>query len=362
MRARTTVAAALSTVLALSLSACGDSTGEGDDGTVSIGIAMPTKTSERWINDGQDMVKNLKVFGYKSTLKYADDDPKTQVSQVEDMISEGVDALVIASVDGHAFKGVLDKARDAHIPVISYDRLILDTENVDYYASFDNEEVGEQQALFIAERLGLVNGTGKGPFTVELFAGSSDDNNTRFFFKAAMDILKPYIAQGDLIVRSGETNLDEVTTRRWDGALAEKRMNRILDADYAGKRIDAVLSPYDGMSLGVIRALKKHGYGTAGKPLPLVTGQDAEIPSIKSIKAGEQSQTVYKDTRKLALITSYMVNAVLHDKKPAITDEETYHNGRKVVPAYLLQPVSIDKSNYKSVLVGSGYVDSSDLD
>ncbi|MET7438266.1 substrate-binding domain-containing protein [Streptomyces sp. NPDC005568] len=198
MRARTTVAAALSTVLALSLSACGDSTGEGDDGTVSIGIAMPTKTSERWINDGQDMVKNLKVFGYKSTLKYADDDPKTQVSQVKDMISEGVDALVIASVDGHAFKGVLDKARDAGIPVISYDRLILDTENVDYYASFDNEEVGEQQALFIAERLGLVNGTGKGPFTVELFAGSSDDNNTRFFFKAAMDILKPYIAQGDL--------------------------------------------------------------------------------------------------------------------------------------------------------------------
>ncbi|GGX59794.1 multiple monosaccharide ABC transporter substrate-binding protein [Streptomyces fructofermentans] len=362
MRARTTVAAALSTVLSLSLAGCGESSDTGSGGgAASVGIVMPTKVSQRWINDGQNMVDELKGFGYKTTLKYADNDPKTQVAQVEAMIADGVDALVIASVDGRAFKGVLGKAKAAHIPVISYDRLILGSDAVDYYATFDNVKVGHQQADFLVERLGLVNGTGKGPFTVELFAGSADDNNTRFFYDASMEVLKPYIENGDLIVRSGDTELEEVTTLRWDGVAAEKRMNKVLDSDYTDQTLDAVLSPYDGMSIGIIKALKKHGYGVPGKPLPIVTGQDAEVPSIKSIIGGEQSQTVYKDTRELALVTSYMVNSVVHGKKPAINDTSTYDNGEKVVPAYLLEPVSVDKGNYESVLLDSGYLKKSDL-
>ncbi|GHA58697.1 sugar ABC transporter substrate-binding protein [Streptomyces tauricus] len=362
MRARTTVAAAISTVLSLSLAACGEGSDTGSDGkAASVGIAMPTKTSQRWINDGQNMVDELKGFGYTTTLKYADNDPKNQVAQVEAMIDSGVDALVIASVDGKVFTDVLEKANSANVPVISYDRLILGSPNVDYYATFDNVKVGTLQADYITEGLGLVNGSGKGPFTVELFAGSPDDNNTKYFYEAAMEVLEPYIQSGDLIVRSGETELKEVTTLRWDGPTAEKRMNKLLDAEYSDQSIDAVLSPYDGMSLGIIKALKAHGYGTAAKPLPLVTGQDAEVPSIKSMMDGEQSQTVYKDTRELALVTAYMVNSVVHGKKPALNDTRTYNNGKKVVPAYLLEPVGVDKANYQQVLVDSGYIKKSDL-
>ncbi|WP_413755691.1 multiple monosaccharide ABC transporter substrate-binding protein [Streptomyces sp. MMBL 11-3] len=362
MRARTTVAAALSTVLSLSLAACGGDSGSGSDGkAASVGIAMPTKTSQRWLNDGQNMVDELKGFGYTTTLKYADNDPKNQVAQVEAMIDSGVDALVIASVNGKAFNDVLEKAKSADIPVISYDRLILGSPNVAYYASFDNVKVGTLQADFITEGLGLVNGSGKGPFTVELFAGAPDDNNTRYFYEASMEVLEPYIQSGDLIVRSGETEMNEVTTPRWDGPTAEKRMNKLLDSEYADQDIDAVLSPYDGMSIGIIKALKEHGYGTAAKPLPIVTGQDAEVPSVKSIMADEQAQTVYKDTRELALVTAYMVNSVVHGKKPALNDLQTYDNGKKVVPAYLLEPVSVDKSNCKQVLVDSGYIKKSDL-
>lgn len=362
MRARTTVAATISTVLSLSLTACGGDSDSGSDGkAASVGIAMPTKTSQRWLDDGQNMVDELKGFGYTTTLKYADNDPKNQVAQVEAMIDSGVDALVIASVDGKVFTDVLKKADSADIPVISYDRLILGTSNVDYYATFDNVKVGTLQADHITEGLGLVNGSGKGPFTVELFAGSPDDNNTRYFYEAAMDVLQPYIQKGSLIVRSGETDLKEIMTPRWDGPTAEKRMNKLLDTQYSDQDIDAVLSPYDGMSLGIVKALKAHGYGTAEKPLPIVTGQDAEVPSIKSIMEGEQSQTVYKDTRELALVTSYMVNSMVHGKEPAVNDTRTYDNGKKVVPSYLLEPVSVDKANYEQVLVDSGYIKKSDL-
>ncbi|MGP4052118.1 multiple monosaccharide ABC transporter substrate-binding protein [Streptomyces sp. 2A115] len=362
MRARTTAVAAISTVLSLSLASCGESSDAGSGGEgASIGITMPTKTSQRWINDGQNMVSELKGFGYTTTLKYADNDPKAQVAQVEAMIDAGVDALVIASVDGRAFTEVLSKAEDARIPVIAYDRLILDSPDVDYYATFDNVKVGQQQADFITERLGLVNGSAKGPFTIEIFAGSPDDNNTKYFYDAAMEVLEPYIQNGDLIVRSGETELDQISTPRWDGPTAKKRMNKVLDANYADEKLDAVLSPYDGMSISIIEALKEHGYGTQGKPLPLVTGQDAEVPSVKSIIDGEQTQTVYKDTRELALVTSYMVNSVVHDNKPALNDRRTYDNGKKVVPAYLLEPVSVDKGNYESTLVDSGYIKKGDL-
>ncbi len=246
---------------------------------------MPTKSSERWIADGNNVVKNLEAKGYKTKLVFGEDEPDQQVSQIENMITQGVDALIVAAIDNKSLNNVLQQAADADIPVISYDRLILGTENVDYYASFDNEKVGELQGTYIAEQLGLADGSKKGPFNIELFAGSNDDNNTRYFFQGAMNVLQPYIDKKQLVVRSGQTELTQVTTLRWDGATAQRRMDDILTKSYKSARVDAVLSPYDGISIGIISALKSDGYGTASKPLPVVTGQDAEVASVKSIIA-----------------------------------------------------------------------------
>jgi putative multiple sugar transport system substrate-binding protein len=352
-------AIAASASLALTLSACGQS-GEGGSeekaGSAkggTIGIAMPTKSSERWISDGKNVVKDLQAKGYKTKLVYGEDDPDQQVSQIENLITQGVKGLIIAAIDNKSLNNVLQQAADAKIPVISYDRLILGTKNVDYYASFDNEKVGRLQGGYIVDKLGLKNG--KGPFNIELFAGSNDDNNTRYFFNGAMSVLEPYIKSKKLVVKSGQTQLTQATTLRWDGATAQKRMEDILTSKYTSGRVDAVLSPYDGISIGIISALKSDGYGTASKPLPVITGQDAELASVKSIIAGQQTQTVYKDLRKLADVATTMVDDALNGKKPQINDTKSYDNGTKVVPAYLLQPVSVDKSNYEKVLVEGGY-------
>jgi putative multiple sugar transport system substrate-binding protein len=369
MRTRRAAIAAMATAasLALTLSACGQS-GDGgskDEGgdakDATIGIAMPTKSSERWIADGKNVVANLESKGYKTKLVYGEDDPDQQVSQIENLITQGVKALIIASIDNKSMNNVLQQAKDADIPVISYDRLILGTKNVDYYASFDNAKVGELQGNYILEKLGLKDGSKKGPFNIELFAGSNDDNNTRYFFSGAMKALQPYIDKKQLVVRSGQTSLTQVTTLRWDGGTAQKRMDDILTSAYKSQRVDAVLSPYDGISIGILSALKSDDYGSKNKPLPIVTGQDAEVASVKSIIADEQSMTVYKDTRKLADVASNMVDALLKDKKPETNDTKTYDNGAKVVPAYLLTPVSVDKSNYKKEVVDSGYIKASDL-
>lgn len=345
--------------LALTLTACGQSSEGGSDESSSsskggtIGIAMPTKSSERWINDGKNVVKDLEAKGYKTKLVYGEDDPDQQVSQIENLITQGVKGLIIAAIDNKSLNNVLQQAADAKIPVIAYDRLILGTKNVDYYASFDNTKVGELQANYIVDKLGLKSG--KGPFNIELFAGSNDDNNTKYFFGGAMSVLKPYIDSKKLVVKSGQTQLTQVTTLRWDGATAQKRMEDVLTSSYTSGRVDAVLSPYDGISIGIIAALRSDGYGTAKQPLPVITGQDAELASVKSIIAGQQTQTVYKDTRKLAEVASVMVDDVLNGKTPQTNDTKTYDNGAKVVPAELLEPVSVDKSNYEQVLVQGGY-------
>ncbi|MGW0120377.1 multiple monosaccharide ABC transporter substrate-binding protein [Streptomyces sp. NPDC003327] len=366
-RAAVTGALAVTAALALTLSACGqkaeggseDSAG-GPEGAV-VGIAMPTKSSERWIADGDNVVKNLEAKGYETKLVFGEDDPDQQVAQIENLITQGVKALVVAAIDNKSLNNVLQQAADADIPVIAYDRLILGSPNVDYYASFDNTKVGELQATYIVEKLGLKDGSKKGPFSIELFAGSNDDNNTRYFFNGAMSVLQPYIDKKQLVVRSGQTALNQVTTLRWDGGQAQRRMDDILTSTYKTGRVDAVLSPYDGISIGILSALKSDDYGSKAKPLPVVTGQDAELASVKSIIAGEQTQTVYKDTRELAKIAANMVDGVLHGKKPEVNDEKTYDNGSKVVPAYLLQPVSVDRSNYEQVLVGGGYYTAADL-
>ncbi|WP_345702015.1 multiple monosaccharide ABC transporter substrate-binding protein [Kitasatospora terrestris] len=348
--------------LTLSLAACGQSAngvGDGASGAAKgdakgglVGIAMPTKSSERWINDGNNMVKEFQAKGYKTDLQYGDNVVENQVAQLENMITKGAKLLVVAAIDGSSLTNVLQKAADAHIPVISYDRLIRGTKNVDYYATFDNYKVGVLQGTYIADKLGLKDG--KGPFNVELFAGSPDDNNANFFFNGAMSVLKPYIDEKKVVVQSGQTAFNQVATLRWDGGVAQSRMDNLLSKSYTSARVDAVLSPYDGISIGILSSLKGVGYGTAGKALPIVTGQDAELASVKSIIAGEQTQTVYKDTRELAKVAVQMGDAVLTGGKPEVNDTTQYENGAKTVPAYLLQPVSVDKENYSKVLVDSG--------
>ncbi|WP_094551699.1 multiple monosaccharide ABC transporter substrate-binding protein [Petroclostridium xylanilyticum] len=339
--------------MVFTMAACGSKTTGGKKGEKLVGIAMPTKSSQRWIDDGNNMVKEFEKLGYKTDLQYAEDVVENQISQIENMITKGVDALVIASIDGESLSDVLKKAADAKIPVIAYDRLIRKTPNVNYYATFDNFKVGVQQGSYIEKALGLKEG--KGPFNIELFGGSPDDNNAYFFYDGAMSVLKPYIDSGKLVVKSGQMGMDKVSTLRWDGATAQARMDNLLSAYYTTDKIHAVLSPYDGISIGILSSLKGVGYGTQGQPMPVVTGQDAELPSVKSIIAGEQTQTVFKDTRQLAKKAVEMVDAVLNGKEPEVNDTKTYNNGVKVVPSYLLEPVSVDKSNYEEVLVGSGY-------
>lgn len=299
------------------------------------------------------MVKEFEGLGYKTDLQYAEDVIENQVSQIENMITKGVDILVIAPIDGESLSDVLRKADKEGIEVIAYDRLIKKTEHVSYYATFDNFKVGVQQASYIEEKLGLKDG--KGPFNIELFAGSPDDNNAYFFFDGAMSILKPYIDSGKLVVRSKQTTMDQVATLRWDGSLAQSRMDNLLSANYASEKVHAVLSPYDGISIGILSSLKGVGYGADGNPLPIVTGQDAELASVKSIIAEEQTQTVFKDTRELAKKAVAMADSILKGKEVEVNNTETYDNGVKVVPAFLLEPVSVDKTNYKAALIDTGF-------
>ncbi|WP_394789792.1 multiple monosaccharide ABC transporter substrate-binding protein [Rhodoferax sp.] len=328
-----------------------------DKGT--IGISMPTKSSARWIADGDNMVKVLKDRGYKTDLQYADDDIPNQLAQIENMVTKGVKVLVIASIDGTTLSKVLQNAADKGVKVIAYDRLIKGSKNVDYYATFDNFQVGVLQAGTIVDKLGLK--AGKGPFNIELFGGSPDDNNAFFFYDGAMSVFKPYIDSGKLVVRSKQMGMEKVGTLRWDGAVAQARMDNLLSAFYAKDKVDAVLSPYDGISIGILSSLKGVGYCTKTQPCPIVSGQDAEVPSVKSILRGEQYSTIFKDTRELAKVTANMVDAELSGKKPEVNDTKTYNNGVKVVPAYLLKPVAVDASNWNPILIGSGYYKESQI-
>ncbi|VTU19944.1 Multiple sugar-binding periplasmic receptor ChvE precursor [Variovorax sp. PBS-H4] len=318
-----------------------------------IAISMPTKSSARWISDGSNMVKYFKEKGYKTDLQYADDDIPNQLAQIENMVTKGSKVLVIAAIDGSTLSDVLQKAADKGVKVIAYDRLIKGSKNVDYYATFDNFQVGVLQAQSIEKALDLKSG--KGPFNIELFGGSPDDNNAFFFYNGAMSVLEPYIKSGKLVVRSKQMGMDKVGTLRWDGAVAQARMDNLLSAYYTKERVDAVLSPYDGLSIGILSSLKGVGYGTPQQPMPVVSGQDAEVPSVKSILRKEQTSTVFKDTRELAKVTVAMVDAMLAGKTPEVNDTKTYNNGVKVVPSYLLKPVSVDASNWKPVLIDSGY-------
>ena len=318
-----------------------------------VGISMPTKTSTRWISDGNSMVKSFEALGYKTDLQFADNDINNQLAQIENMVTKGAKVLVIAAVDGSTMSDVLQKAHDSGALVVSYDRLITKTANVDYYATFDNFGVGVIQGTQIIDGLGLKDG--KGPFNIELFGGSPDDTNAGYFYNGAMSVLQPYIDSKKLVVVSGQMGMDKVGTLRWLAATAQARMDNLLSAFYTGKRVDAVLSPYDGLSIGILSSLKGVGYCTAAQPCPVVTGQDCEVASIKSIIAKEQSYSVFKDTRLLAAQTAKMVDQALKGTKVDVNNTTTYNNGVKVVPSYLLTPVSVDITNYSKILVDGGY-------
>ena len=329
-----------------------------DRGTV--GISMPTKVSARWIADGNNMVAQFQEAGFETDLQYADDNIPNQLSQIENMVVKGVDVLVVAAIDGTTLSDVLEQAAEQGTTVIAYDRLIRDSENVDYYSTFDNFQVGVLQASYIRDALDLENT--EGPYNIELFGGSPDDNNAYFFYDGAMSILQPYIDEGKLTVGSGQVGMDQVSTLRWSGSTAQARMDNLLSAFYSDARVDAVLSPYDGISIGIISSLKGVGYGSDDLPMPVITGQDAEVPSVKSIIAGEQTSTIFKDTRELARVTVDMVNAVLAEEEVPVNDTETYDNGLKVVPAFLLEPTSVDVNNWRETLIDSGYYEASEFE
>ncbi|SFH63350.1 multiple monosaccharide ABC transporter substrate-binding protein [Albimonas pacifica] len=319
-----------------------------------VGIAMPTKSSARWISDGDNMVKKFQEAGYETDLQYAEDDIPNQLAQIENMITKGVDVLVIAAIDGTTLTSALANADAAGIEVVAYDRLIRDSANVDYYATFDNFQVGVQQANTLVEGLKARFPDVK-PWNVELFGGSPDDNNAYFFYNGAMSVLQPMIDAGEVAIPSGQMGMDTVGTLRWDGAVAQARMDNLLSANYTGQAIHGVLSPYDGLSIGIISSLSGVGYGTGDMAMPIVTGQDAEVPSVKAILRGDQYSTIFKDTRALAEVTVGMVDALLAGGEPEINDTETYDNGVKVVPSYLLEPVPVTEANWEEVLIGSGY-------
>lgn len=330
-----------------------------DNGT--IGISMPTKSSARWIADGENMVQQFEEAGYATDLQYAEDDIPNQLAQIENMLTKGVDALVIAAIDGTTLTNVLANAAAMDVPVVAYDRLIRDSGDVSYYATFDNFQVGVQQANTLVQGLEERFPDAE-TWNVELFGGSPDDNNAYFFYDGAMSVLQPMIDDGRITVVSGQSGMDTVGTLRWDGSVAQARMDNLLSANYTDETVHGVLSPYDGLSIGIISSLKGVGYGSGDMPMPIVTGQDAEIPSVKAIMRGDQYSTIFKDTRELAGVTVGMVDALLQGGEPQINDTETYDNGVLVVPSYLLEPVPVVEENINSVLIESGYYDASDIE
>jgi putative multiple sugar transport system substrate-binding protein len=319
-----------------------------------VGISMPTKSSARWIADGNNMVEQFQAAGYKTDLQYAENDIPNQLAQIENMITKGVNVLVIAAIDGTTLSNALENAHAADIKVIAYDRLIRESPNVDYYTTFDNFKVGVLQASSLVQCLGERFPDVK-PWTVELFGGSPDDNNAFFFYDGAMSVLQPMIDAGSIVVPSGQQGMQVVGTLRWDPATAQSRMDNLLSTNYGDKQLNGVLSPYDGLSIGILSSVKGVGYGSGDLKMPCVTGQDAEVPSVKSMMAGEQYSTVFKDTRALAGGTVEMVNAILAGEEPEVNDTTTYDNGVKVVPSYLLDPVALGVGDIETVLVQSGY-------
>ena len=341
--------AIMATVAAMSVAAFGTVVNAEESKGV-IGVAMPTQDLQRWNQDGENMKAQLEEKGYTVDLQFAGNDVQTQVSQIENMIANGDQLLVIASIEGDSLGTVLAQAKEAEIPVISYDRLIMNTDAVSYYATFDNYLVGKTQGQYIVDALDLENQDG--PFNLEMVTGDPGDNNVNFFFGGAMDVLQPYIDEGKLVVPSGQMTKDEVATAGWDTATAQSRFENILSSFYAdGTNLDAVLASNDSTALGVVNALAANYTGE----YPIITGQDCDIANVPHIVDGTQAMSVFKDTRTLASKVVEMVDAIMTGSEAPVNDTETYDNGTGIIPSFLCEPVAVTIDNYEEILIESGY-------
>lgn len=321
-----------------------------------IGVSMPTKDLQRWNQDGENMKAQLEAAGYTVDLQFASNDVPTQVSQIENMIAGGCKLLVIASIEGDSLGTVLAQAKENNIPVIAYDRLIMNSDAVTYYATFDNYLVGQKQGEFIEQQLDLKNAAG--PFNLEIVTGDPGDNNVNFFYGGAMDVLRPYIDSGKLVVKSGQVEKADVATANWATDAAQSRFEALISSYYSdGTNLDVVLASNDSTALGVVNALEAQYTGE----WPIVTGQDCDVANVKNILAGKQSMSIFKDTRTLASKVVEMVDAIMKGEEIAGLDTETYDNGTGVIPSYLCEPVFADENNYKELLIDSGYYSEGDL-
>ena len=319
-------------------------------GKGKIGVAMPTKDLQRWNQDGANMEASLKEAGYEVDLQYASNDVQTQVSQIENMVNSGVNVLVVAAIDGESLGEAMDAAKEAGIPVIAYDRLIMSSDAVSYYATFDNYMVGTKQGQYIVDTLDLENAAG--PFNLEITAGDPGDNNAHFFYSGAMDVLNPYIESGKLVVTSGQTDFATVATALWSTETAQSRAETILSTYYTdGTNVDVWLCSNDSTALGVENALAANYTGS----YPIVTGQDCDIANVKNMLADKQSMSIFKDTRTLAAQVVKMVGQIMNKETVDVNDTKSYDNGTGVIPSFLCEPVFADKNNYKELLIDSGY-------
>ncbi len=315
-----------------------------------IGVSMPTKDLQRWNQDGDNMKALLEAAGFEVDLQYASNDVQTQLSQVENMISSGDEVLVIAAIEGSSLGTALTMAKENEIPVIAYDRLLMDSDAVSYYATFDNYMVGTVQGTYIVDTLDLENADG--PFNLEITAGDPGDNNARYFYQGAIDVLQPYIDAGKLVIPSGQVAFDDVATPTWATETAQTRAENILSSNYAdGQNVDVWLCSNDSTALGVENALAANYTGT----YPIITGQDCDIQNTKNMIAGKQSMSVFKDTRTLAAQVVKMVGQIMTGEEVDVNDTETYNNNVITVPSYLCEPVFADVNNYKELLIDSGY-------
>lgn len=319
-----------------------------------IGVTMPTKSLQRWNQDGANIKAQLEAKGYTVDLQYAEDSVATQVSQLENQITMGAKVLIIASIDGSALGEVLKSAKEAGIATICYDRLIKETADIDYNVTFDNFQVGVLQGEYIETALGLKEGNG--PFNMEIFAGSPDDNNATLFYNGELSVLQQYIDSGMLVIPSGQTDFLTVATPGWKAETAQARMDNLITANYAdGTVLDVICCPNDSTAIGSIAALDNVGYGTADKPYPIITGQDADIPNTIAMIDGKQSMSVFKDTRILAEQAVAMVDAILKGGEVPVNNTTDYDNGVKIVPSFLCTPIVVTKDNYEEALIDSGY-------
>lgn len=335
---------------------------DGDAATgenATVGISMPDKSLERWEKDGDNMVSHLESMGYSVDIQYAQGQTQTQSEQIENMITKDVDALIIAPIDGGTLSDSVDQASNNEIPVIAYDRLIMNTENVNYYTTFDLVTVGELQGQYIVEALDLENSDET--FNIELFGGAPDDNNARFFFEGAMNQLQPFMDEGKIIVQSGQTEFNAVATEAWSASNAQTRMDNLLTGFYTDNDVDAILAQNDAIAQGVVSSLVSMGYGSSNRPMPIITGQDAEVASVNSIIEGNQTMTVFKDTSALAEAAAAIVDSILKGEDPVVNDTESFDNNEIIVPTYLLDSIAVDADNYEEILIDSGYIDSSNI-